>query len=41
MLWGWQYRVRKEENTKREGEEEEMKRLGVRVGSLRERVKAA
>ena len=41
VLWGWQYRVRKEESRKREGEEEEMKRLGVRVGSLRERVKAS
>ena len=41
VLWGWQYRVRKEENNKREREEEEMKRLGVRVGSLRERVKVS
>jgi hypothetical protein len=41
VLWGWQWRVRKEEHTKREGEEEEMKLKGLRVGALRESLRAS
>jgi ditrans,polycis-polyprenyl diphosphate synthase len=41
VLWGWQWRVRKEEHTKREGEEEEMKLKGLRVGVLGESLRAS